>query len=344
MDVPLKKTSSGKRPKKKRFQGNMYRKKSLSEKGIISFENVSPNKSSSAKKLPMSQKAYDRINAKIADISEALANASMKNAAAEEKIIYGTVNSLVVSGDGTWKTRGHTSLIGVCALIGADCGKVLDMEVVSSYCKGSDLLEEWKFAECRNIFFRSAQKHGLKYQRYIGDGDSKTFLSIAEKERYGDSVPIVKIECVGHVQKQMGNRLRKLKALRGEKKLSDGKTIGGKGRLTDAIIRKLTTFYGNAIRANSHNVNEMRQAVWAVWAHTSSTDDEPKHWFCPKGKNSWCKYNVSVHNNTVNEFSHKNTLPKAVSEVIKPVFKDLSHLKLLRRCLGGKTQNANESH
>ncbi|GFY15364.1 uncharacterized protein TNCV_1571751 [Trichonephila clavipes] len=83
----------------------------------------------------------------------------------------------------------------------------------------------------------------------------------------------------------MGSRLRKLKALWGKKKLSDGKTIGGKGRLTD--VSKLTTFYGNAIRANSHNVNEIRQAVWAVWAHTSSTDDEPKHWFCPKGKNSW---------------------------------------------------------
>ncbi|GFX93172.1 hypothetical protein TNCV_4760541 [Trichonephila clavipes] len=122
MDVPLKKTSSGKRLKKKRFQGNTYRKKSLSEKGIL-FENVSPNKSSSVKKLPsahkiseayenvvcaefqVSQKAYDRINAKIADISEALANASMKKAAAEEKIIDGTVNSVVVSGDGTWKTR-----------------------------------------------------------------------------------------------------------------------------------------------------------------------------------------------------------------------------------------------
>ncbi|GFT94385.1 hypothetical protein TNCV_2391661 [Trichonephila clavipes] len=34
---------------------------------------------------PESQKAYDRINAKIAEISEALANASMKKAAAEEK-------------------------------------------------------------------------------------------------------------------------------------------------------------------------------------------------------------------------------------------------------------------
>ncbi|GFT94603.1 hypothetical protein TNCV_1990401 [Trichonephila clavipes] len=91
-----------------------------------------------------------------------------------------TVNSVVVNGDGTWKTRGHTSLIGVCALIGADCGKVLDMEVMSSYCKGcdsdkgpklgpkysafwlnitfsaektiADLLEKWKFAESRKFF------------------------------------------------------------------------------------------------------------------------------------------------------------------------------------------------
>ncbi|GFX29042.1 uncharacterized protein TNCV_3030841 [Trichonephila clavipes] len=213
MDVPLKKTSSGKRPKKKRFQGNMHRKKSLSEKGIISFENISPNKSSSVKKLrsaqkiseayenvvcaefQVSQKAYDRINAKIADISEALANVSMKKAAAEEKIIDGTVNSVVVSGDGTWKTRGHTSLIGVCALIGADCGKVLDIEVMSSYCKGCDPYKGPKFGPkysaflakhqifCRKnhsgsaggmevcgmqkFFFRSEQKHGLKYQRYI---------------------------------------------------------------------------------------------------------------------------------------------------------------------------------
>ncbi|GFY79253.1 hypothetical protein TNIN_391051 [Trichonephila inaurata madagascariensis] len=34
---------------------------------------------------PVCQKAYDQINAKIADVSEALANAPMKKAAAEEK-------------------------------------------------------------------------------------------------------------------------------------------------------------------------------------------------------------------------------------------------------------------
>ncbi|GFW73526.1 uncharacterized protein TNCV_4326831 [Trichonephila clavipes] len=128
---------------------------------------------------PVSQKAYDRINAKIADISEALANASMKKAAAEEKIIDGTVNSVVVSGDGTWKTRGHTSLIGVCALIGADCGKFstwkschliakdvtpikgqsLDQNIVLFWLNikfsaenHSGSAGEWKFPECRKFF------------------------------------------------------------------------------------------------------------------------------------------------------------------------------------------------
>ncbi|GFV33573.1 uncharacterized protein TNCV_4566881 [Trichonephila clavipes] len=168
-------------------------------------------------------------------------------------------------------------------------------------------------------------------------------MSLVEKKPYGDSIEIEKIERVGHVQKRMGSHLRKLKSSLGKKKLSDGKTIGGKGRLTDVVINRLTTFYGNAIRGNPKNVHEMRQAIWAVWAHTASTDEQPKHWFCPKGNNSGGKYNVCVQNNKVQGFKHKNNLPEAVSKAIKPIFKDLSHLKLLRRCLGGKTENPNES-
>ncbi|GFX79775.1 uncharacterized protein TNCV_4980871 [Trichonephila clavipes] len=144
---------------------------------------------------PVSQKAYDKINAKIADISEALANASMKKVAAEEKIIDRTVNSVVVNGDGTWKTRGHTSLIGVCALIELTA----ESSRHGSHKNHSGSAGKMEVCGMQKIFLRSEQKHGLKYQRYIGDDDSKTFLSIAEKEPYGDSVPIVKIECGGHV-------------------------------------------------------------------------------------------------------------------------------------------------
>ncbi|GFU43968.1 hypothetical protein TNCV_1878491 [Trichonephila clavipes] len=62
--------------------------------------------------------AYDSINIRIADECETLANASKSEAALEEKILDGTRNCIAVSGDGTWKTRGHTTLVGVCTLIG----------------------------------------------------------------------------------------------------------------------------------------------------------------------------------------------------------------------------------
>ncbi|GFU96814.1 uncharacterized protein TNCV_3275751 [Trichonephila clavipes] len=105
----------------------------------------------------------------------------------------------------------------------------------------------------------------------------KTFNALSENKPYGDDHLIQKIECVGHVQKRMGTRLRKLILVYSKKKLSDGKTIGGKGRLTDSLIDKLAHLYGNAIRCNSTSVKEMRKAIWAVWGHSCSTDDEPMH-------------------------------------------------------------------
>ncbi|GFW71280.1 hypothetical protein TNCV_536981 [Trichonephila clavipes] len=44
----------------------------------------------------------------------------------------------VYCGDGTWKTRGYSSRVGVCAVIGDKTGKCIDAEVMSSFCKGCD--------------------------------------------------------------------------------------------------------------------------------------------------------------------------------------------------------------
>ncbi|GFX49697.1 uncharacterized protein TNCV_1637351 [Trichonephila clavipes] len=124
------------------------------------------------------------------------------------------------------------------------------------------------------IFNRSEKLHNLKCSNYIEDGDTKTFNALSENKPYGDDHLIQKIECVGHVQKRMGTRLMKLKLVYSKKKLSDGKTIDGKGRLTDGLIDKLAHYYGNAIRCNSKSVKEMRKAIWAVWSHSCSNDDE----------------------------------------------------------------------
>ncbi|GFX50973.1 uncharacterized protein TNCV_2733241 [Trichonephila clavipes] len=203
---------------------------------------------------PVEQKSHDVINNELSRVMKEVAEESMKRAAIEENS-SSPDNLLTVSGDGTWKTRGHSSLIGVCTVIGAEIGK---MEV------------DWML----RIFNRSENLHNLKYSNYIGDGDTKTFNALSENKPYGDDHLIQKIECVGHVQKRMGTRLRKLKLVYSKKKLSDGKTIGGKGRLTDSLIDKLAHYYGNAIRCNSTSVKEMRKTIWAVWGHSCSTDDE----------------------------------------------------------------------
>ncbi|GFT43865.1 uncharacterized protein TNCV_4569031 [Trichonephila clavipes] len=83
------------------------------------------------------------------------------------------------------------------------------------------------------------------------------------------------------------------------------------------------------------DVKEMRKAIWAVWGHSCSTDDEPMHWFCPTNPNTWCKYNAAINNNLQN-YKHKPSVAKAVRDVIKPVFADLSHPALLKKCLGEK--------
>ena len=54
-----------------------------------------------------------------------------------------------------------------------------------------------------------------KYNKYLGDGDSKGFMRVLESKPYGEDTNIEKLECIGHVQKRMGSRLRKLKKKHG---------------------------------------------------------------------------------------------------------------------------------
>ncbi|GFX76446.1 uncharacterized protein TNCV_2129971 [Trichonephila clavipes] len=191
----------------------------------------------------------------------------------------------------------------------------------------------------KEIFQRSVPQRNAKYIKYTGDGDTKTFPELQRTAPYS----IEKVECVGHIQKRMGARRRKLKTMNRGKKVSDGKSISGKNRLTDKFIDTITTYYGNAIRQNNSSVSDMRQAIWVIYCHYRSTDEEPMHHFCPIGNTSWCKYQKAVATNSASLFKHKNIVPIAVMDEIKPIYAELSAPKLLKKCVGGKTQNANES-
>lgn len=195
-------------------------------------------------------------------------------------------------------------------------------------------------AGAKKIFGRSLLERGVRYVRYLGDGDSKAYQAVADEKPY-ENIEVTKLECIGHIQKRMGTRLRRLCKDKKGNKLEDGKGIRGKGRLTDSVIDELQSYYGKAIRDNVNNLEAMHKAVWAIYFHRSSTNSKPNHGLCPMGEKSWCKYNRSEESRA--SYKHKNSLPEAIIKAIKPVFQDLSNKTLLRKCLHGRTQNPNES-
>ncbi|GFY12893.1 uncharacterized protein TNCV_3074531 [Trichonephila clavipes] len=171
-----------------------------------------------------------------------------------------------VSVDGTWQRRGHMSLNGCVSVISIDTGKILDLEVMTQYCKMCELNVKCEHV-CSNykgssgnmeavgafrIFERSLIKRDLQYTEYYGDGDSKGFLQV--KDIYGEN-SVTKLECIGHTKRN---------------------------------------YYGITIRSNVGCLEKMLSAVIAAFFHCCSSNQNPMHGQCPTGKDSWCKYKQAL--------------------------------------------------
>ncbi|GFX22169.1 DUF1758 domain-containing protein [Trichonephila clavipes] len=131
-----------------------------------------------------------------------------------------------ISIDDTWQCRGFSSLNCCLSAISVDTGKNLDIEVMTQYChicaKGNSQSSKHVCSNYKGsagnmevvgayrIFERSNVRN-VQYNEYYGDGDSKGYESV--KNFYGINT-VTKLECIGHVQKRVGGRLRQLKKRR----------------------------------------------------------------------------------------------------------------------------------
>lgn len=294
----------------------------------------------------ISKTAFRRHECQLLEAVQCVSENNMKEAAKEVKDLKSNV-ACGVSVDGTWQRRGHTSLNGCVSVISIDTGKILDLEVMSQYCHiCSKNYNTGKEHTCSNhsgssasmevvgvyrMFERSIRTRELQYTEYYGDGDSKGFMEV--KNIYGKN-SVSKLECIGHVQKRVGSRLRKLKKTQ--------KGLGGKGKVTDKFIDKLQNYYGIAIRSNVGNLKEMQSAVIAAFFHCCSGGKKNMHGQCPVGPNSWCKFQRALYDG--HQICDKSPgLPDSVVNIIKPTYMSLCDQTLLEKCLHGMTQNRNES-
>ena len=132
-------------------------------------------------------------------------------------------------------------------------GKCIDFHVMSKHCKQCRIWEskkgtdEYTWKEMHNcninhttssgsmgavgakeIYRRSIDKHKLIYSQYIGDGDISSFKEVVASNPYKEyGIGIIKLECVGHMQK-------KIREYKGRKS-----PIPGKGKLTEKIINSM---------------------------------------------------------------------------------------------------------
>ena len=143
---------------------------------------------------------------------------------------------------------------------------------------------------------------------------------------------VKKLECVGHIPKRLGGRLRKLKRTK-KGPLFDGKTLGRKGRLTDKMINKLQNYFGIVIRqCAGKTMFEMQKAIGTFLFYCSKASNlDTKHQMCPREPDSWCKHQADKQDKATT-YKDKVGLPSAVRELIKPIFMDLSNDELLKMC------------
>ena len=178
------------------------------------------------------------------------------------------------------------------------------------------------------IFGRSIEKHGLRFTKYLGDGDIKSFTSI--KSIY-PGVDVEKLECVGHIQKRAGTRLRNMK--------KNVRNLGGGG--ANSQIKQSTDYKIIIVPENVGNLDGMKIGIHASLFHVASSKNNTWHDHCPPDENSWCRHQ-SDRITGLSTYKPGPGLPLDVIKNVKPIYAELSSDNLLSKCLHGKTQKQNE--
>jgi hypothetical protein len=182
-----------------------------------------------------------------------------------------------------------------------------------------------------NIFNRSLHTWGICYTKYLGDGDSKSYQRVVAGKPYDPDIAVTKWEYTGHVQKRTGKRLRRLiKEKTGSLScnfLHDSEPLEANCRLTQSAM---DSHQEECQQCGGYEESCVGCLSWQV----------VNKWETPNSGDIWCKFKISASLGVA--YEHKHSLPAAVMDAIKQVFRDLPGVDRLKKCFHGKTHNPNE--
>ena len=224
----------------------------------------------------LTKKAFISIEKRIGEWWWALFEDSMKEAGNEERSIaiangryHQGVPAITVIIDGGWSKRSHkhsyNAKSGVGIIIGKETKKILYLGVRNKYCSACnkaaggippkhDCFKNWSESSSAmetdiilKRFLTSEQQHGLRYIEFIGDGDSSVFPTLVSGVSYGPYIK--KLECANHAVKCYRTALENL--------VHDKPSYKGKGKLTEAMRKKLTKAARSAIIMRSQEADKV---------------------------------------------------------------------------------------
>lgn len=176
---------------------------------------------------------FQRLIEKLTDDMKRAGEAEKALAIARGDVDADGVPYITVVVDAGWSHRSHghrySAKSGCAVVVGKATGKLLSLNVRNKYCYICAVAERskraWPEHTCYKnwegsssamepdmivqSFIESEEVHGLRYKKFIGDGDSSVFSHLQEKVlSYGRQ--IIKVECVNHLLKNVTKRLFEL--------------------------------------------------------------------------------------------------------------------------------------
>ena len=245
----------------------------------------------------MAKGNFIRTEASIGEWWREKLNESLIEAGREEKRLaeengdyHQGVPAITVIVDGGWCKRSHkhsyNAKSGVAIIIGLRTGKLLHIGVRNKYCancaqgiENHKCYKNWSESSSQmetNIilegFLKSEAMHGVRYLKFIGDGDSSVYPTlINEVPIWGHDIK--KIGCANHATKCYRSSLEKL--------VSEKTHYKGKGGLTGAMRKRLASAARCAIKMRSLEKDRAR----AIKQLEEDLMNDPMHCF---GNHSQC--------------------------------------------------------
>ena len=261
----------------------------------------------------------------------------MKKAGEEERQLaiqrddfHHGVPAITVIVDGGWSKRSHkhsyNAKSGVGIITGKATNKLLHIGVRNKYCatcaKTDKKREESSQHNCfKNWdgasssmetdiivegFKMAEERHGVRYIRFVGDGDSSVCPSlVAGVPIWGYAIQ--KIECANHATKCYRTALEKL--------TQDNPSYKGKGKLTEAMRKRLTKAARCAVKMRSAE-SDKRLAVQKL---QHDLHNSPLHCFgihdnCSKDFCKVAQQRASCSSENVIDPAHETGIATTTSE------------------------------